>query len=167
MVAINTSVLTVIIGMMGIVLGTLLSPFLNHRLNQELRKKEILFSKKLEYFENLTKIIEENSRLYRISLLLAEEKKEKIEKIIGNLKTQRKRFNILSSPLYVDARKISKAINIFVRGEKAIFFEFEKLSKTKRPEQEKIIFNDINKKLIKLGQLGEIAILAMKKELKK
>jgi len=164
---INTNILTVIVGMLGIVLGTLLSPFLNHRLSQEYKRKEILFTKKLEYFENLTKTIEENLRMYKINYKLFEEKKKKAEEIMENLKKQRKRFSILSSPLYTDAKKISKTINLFVRGEKAIFFEFRKLNMVKKTEQEKAVLNEINKKLIKLETLGESAIFEMKKELKK
>jgi hypothetical protein len=37
--------LTVIVGMTGIVLGTLMAPFLNYPLNQRYNGKELLFKK--------------------------------------------------------------------------------------------------------------------------
>ncbi len=87
MADINTGLLTVIVAMMGIFFGTLISPYLNHRLNLRTNRRDLFFKKKLEYFEKIAEGIENNIRIYRNSIL-----KIKEENKLGVLKKELKRL---------------------------------------------------------------------------
>ncbi len=169
MTIINTSILTVIVGMMGILLGTLIGPFINHRLTQDSKRKEILFNKKLEYFERVTTTIEENLKIYKRTIERVEEtnSKKEFQKIENDLKKNRKKFEIMASPLYLNIKKISFLISLFVRDEGDIFNEIENLDKVERETQKIKILGGLNLNLNKLGKTGDTIINEMKKELKK
>ena len=169
MTLINTSILTVIVGMMGIILGTLIGPFINHKLTENTKRKEILFGKKLEYFEKVTNTIEENLKTYKRIIERIEEtnSKREFEKIENDLKKNRKKFQIMASPLYLNIKRISFLIELFVRDEGDIFDEAENLKKIDKESQRIKILGDLNLNLVKLGRTGEIIINEMKKELKK
>lgn len=161
----NASVLTVIVGMMGIILGTFLSPYLNNRLNLKSRRRELFFNKRLEYFENIAKTMEENIKMYHnyLSQLKLKESKKEIEKIFSKLKEERKKFNISASPLYFDTRKLSKRIVIFTNFEKRIFFDINKLTEENKPNER--LLHDLDVNLERLKQAGTEVIKRMKKEM--
>lgn len=167
---INTSVLTIFVGMLGIILGTLIAPFLNHQLNLKYNRRDLMFKKKLEYFESLTSAIEENIRLYTGCLKEAERAKSEkaIEKIIERLKEGRKKFHVLSSPLYFNIKLLTQKIKIFVRFEQNIFYGLQKLKQEiKVPEYKKRVIQIIKDQITQLEQAGNNAIFEMKKQLDK
>lgn len=169
MAAINTSILTVIVGMLGILLGTLISPFINHRLTENSKRKEILFNKKLEYFERVTNTIEDNLKIYKRTIEKIEEtnSRKEFEKIQSELKQSRKKFQIMASPLYLNIKRISFLIELFVRDEGDIFQVISNLKEIHKESQKIKIINDLNINLIQLQKTGEAIINEMKKELKR
>lgn len=161
----NASILTVVVGMMGIILGTFLSPYLNNRLNIRSRRKELFFNKRLEYFEEIAKNMESNIKMYHnnLSQIRVTKSKKEIYKILGKLKEERKKFNISASPLYFDTRKLSKRIIIFINFEKRIFFNMNQLSKSKKIDEK--LIQDIELNLERLKKAGTEVIQQIKKEI--
>jgi len=161
----NASILTVVVGMLGIVLGTFLSPYLNNRLNIHSRRKELFFNKRLEYFEEIAKNMESNIKMYNnhLSQFRITKNKKELNRILGRLKEERKKFHVSASPLYFDTRKLSKRIIIFINFEKRIFFDINQLSKS-RDFNEKIV-NDIELNLERLKKAGTEVIHQIKKEI--
>ncbi len=164
--ATNPAVLTAVVGMTGVILGTFLGPYLNHRLNLKYNRRDLIFKKKLEYFERVTSSIEENTKLYRKAVgTVIKSKDPKIDKIIENLKSGRKRFLVMSSPLYFDVKNMSKKITDFVSVENKIFLEFEDLEKGKRNKS--IVLESLDYKIKRLISIGNDIINEMRKELAK
>ena len=87
----NASMLAVLVGMLGIFFGTLISPYINHKLTQRYNRKDLFFKKKLEYFEGITECIEKNIKLYRNSINKAEQNNQETKEIIENIKKERKK----------------------------------------------------------------------------
>lgn len=165
-VDIGSSLLTTLFGLIGVLVGACIGPLINHRVAKEYDKKEFLFKKKMEYFEKILIIMEENKRMYKIAIkkLEVSKEKKKIEEIIQDLKKNRKNFLVMSSPLYFNTRQLSEKIIRFVRVERSIFERIaglEKINKTENPvfvEQLKQNFNLLNKR-------GDEILTEMKKEL--
>jgi len=165
-VDIGSSLLTTLFGLIGVLVGACIGPLINHRVAKEYDKKEFLFKKKMEYFEKILIIIEENKRMYKIAIKKIESIKDnkKINEIVGDLKKNRKNFLVMSSPLYFNTRNLSEKIIRFVRVERSIFERIsglEKINKKESPvfiEQLKQNFNLLNKR-------GNEILTEMKKEL--
>lgn len=147
----------------GIAVGTLVSPKINQRINMEHNRKDLIFKKKLEYFEKIAETIEENRRMYHqiIGRIECSKNNKETNEIIAELKQARKNFLIKSSPLYFDTRSLSEKIVNFVRIEKEIFSELEKI---KESEREKII-GQLKENMKKLNMKANEIICEMKKEL--
>ncbi|OGJ16845.1 hypothetical protein A3K73_08845 [Candidatus Pacearchaeota archaeon RBG_13_36_9] len=167
MVSISSGVLTAIVGFIGVLVGTLIGPYINHKLSLKNVRKDIIFKRKLEYFEKMAENIEKNIRAYRNALREAEncKKKAQLKSIHQKLKEERKNFLIMASPLYFNINGLSQKIVSFVEVEKEIFREFEKLPKTRSKEQKESL-DMIGDKLKKLTMLGNETVCQMRKELK-
>ncbi len=168
MVSISSGILTTIAGFIGVLVGTLIGPYINHRLGLRSGRKDIIFKRKLEYFEKMAENIEKNLRNYRNALREAESasKKSQLKSIHEKLKEERKNFLILASPLYFNVNGLSQKIVAFVEVEKEIFKEFEKLPEESKKKQEESL-EIIRDKLKKLTMLGNEAVFQMKRELGK
>lgn len=165
MVEISAALTTTMIGMMGVVLGAILSNYVNSKVALNNSRKDILFKKKLEYFENIIQAIEKNTKLYRYSLREIERKsnKKKAASIIKKLKHERKSFDAKTSPLYVDTRLFSDKIRYFVSIEKIIFSSFEEL--TKRDDEWLQPIENLRKNIKILIHSGNELIFQMRKNL--
>lgn len=162
---VDTGLLTVVVGVLGIFLGTMLSPYLNHRLNQKYNREDIFFRKKLEYFEKITESMESNIRLYHASVHKLENisKKDEISKIVGGLREERKKFLIMSSPIFLNSNKLAKDIESFTKTEKDIFITFKRLLNKEIHKDAAEI--DLKEKFINLRKIANNILTAMKKEL--
>lgn len=161
----NLTVLTLLVGMFGVLFGSLMGPYLNNKLNRKHQKEELFFKKKLEYFEKITENIENNIRLYKNCIKDTETTKPNIKKTIEILKKERKNFLILSSPIYFDTARLAECIKKFVQTEKEIFSDFNELESNKNIKEE--IINRLNRQLENLKMGGNSIVLEMKRELKR
>lgn len=166
---ISSGALTAVVGLLGVLIGTLIGPYINHKLSIKNTRKDFIFKKKLEYFEKITDNIEKNIRLYRnaINEALSKRKKSTFKKIHKQLRANRKNFLIASSPLYFNTRNLSQKIISFVNLEKNIFEKFENLPKLDSKESIKNTLEDLEETLNKLKSSGNAVIIEMKKELHK
>jgi len=164
--AMNSALLTTAIGMMGVIAGTLAGSYFNHRFAQKNAKKDILFKRKLEYFETMADKIEKNRRMYRnaINELKLMRDNKRIQKILATLKKERKTFLISSSPLYFNNEIMGKKIRHFVKIEKEIF---ERISKIKNNAEREHEISFLEEDLKKLIFYEELIIKSMKNELRK
>ena len=158
-----TPYLTAIMAVLGMVVGTLVSPRVNQKVNAEHNKKDLIFKKKLEYFEKIAEIIEENKRMYHqiIGRIECSKNNKETAKIVEELKQSRKNFLMKSSPLYFDTRILSDKIVNFVRIEKEIFQEIEQIEQDKKEE----IIEQLKENIKKLNMKANEIICEMKKEL--
>jgi hypothetical protein len=165
----NASVLTAIAAMTGIVLGTFLSPFLNHQLTLKYNRRDFMFKKKLEYFEQVASCLEENIKMYKkfVKEVSSSENEKKDGKILKKIKEGRKKFRIMPSHLYFNVKIISKKIKNFVETEKKIFSSFERLEETKDEQEIEAIKNNLGESLKNLTLFGNEIIIEMRKELAK
>ena len=166
---ISSGALTALVGLSGVLIGSLIGPYINHKLNLKNTRKDIIFKRKLEYFEKLAENIEKNIRIYKNSIYETDSKKSKkdINKIFKKLKQQRINFLIIASPLYFNIHNLSEKITAFVNTEKDIFEEFKKLNRTKNEKDKINITENLKQKLKNLNTLGSSVVLEMKKELHK
>ena len=158
--------ITAIIMLIGIFVGALISPRVSHRIGTEHSKRELIFRKKLEYFENLLRIIEKNSKLYKQTIKkieIAKNSKE-VNKLVTELKQNREHFLILSSPLYFDIKRISEKIIRFVRVEKEIF---SRVSLLENSRNKKASIEQLKNLLEILKKRGNDILIEMRKELKR
>lgn len=161
---ISSGALTALVGLFGILIGTLIGPYVNHKLNLKNTRKDLIFKKKLEYFENIAENLEQNLRLYKNSISKAENSKNKFNDILNELKEKRKNYLILASPLYFNVSNLSERIMDFVEAEKVIFEYFPKL---KNKKQKDIIVKDLKDKLKELIILRDKILFEMRRELYK
>ena len=161
----NTTIVTLIIGFLGIILGTFLSPYLNHRLNIKYERREIFFKKKLEYFEEIAKNLEENIKIYKNVIGKAAEIKNRKElsEILSELKKKRRQFRVMSSPLYFNTNLLGEKILGFINLEKKIFAGLKKMIESGTADEKIISYLRII--LDKQKKTGSEIINEMKKEL--
>ena len=166
--SISSGALTAVVGLLGVLVGTLIGPYINHKLNLKNTRKDIIFKRKLEYFEKLSESIENNIRTYRNSITEAESaRKQKLKEIYEKIKQERKNFLIMASPLYFNIQNLSEKIISFVDIEKEIFKEFEKLAKLNNESQKEKTISNLKEKLKNLVDFGNRIVYEMKKELHK
>ena len=166
--SISSGALTAVVGLLGVLVGTLIGPYINHKLNLKNTRKDIIFKRKLEYFEKLSESIENNIRTYRNSITEAESaRKQKLNEIYEKIKQERKNFLIMASPLYFNIQNLSEKIISFVDIEKEIFKEFEKLAKLNNESQKEKTISNLKEKLKNLVDFGNRIVYEMKKELHK
>ena len=166
MVDIGQAIVTTLTGLIGVVIGASISNYVNHKIARQAAKKDTLFKKKLEYFEKVINTLVKNTQMYRnaIKNLEQTDKKREIAIILKALKKNRQKFEVMTSPLYLDTKVISKQIKEFVGVEKTIFDEIEKISKYgKSPTT--IIY--LTEKFQKLNNLGKKMILDLRENVVK
>jgi hypothetical protein len=127
MVEISSAFITTIIGMMGVVIGAIISNYFNQKIARQAAKKEIMFKKRVEYFEKIVECVEKNTKMYESAIKKFEKDsgKRSRKNILEKMKKERLKFEIMTSPLYLDTRPISKMIRHFVNIEKRIFLYLE------------------------------------------
>jgi len=136
MVEINFAVVTTIVGFTGILVGA----YMNQRLSNKFARKDLIFKKKLEYFEKISEAIEGNIRVYRNSINeIKNNKKMETKNILENMKEKRRHFFVLSSPLYFNTLRLSQKIKEFVRIESEIFWNFSNMVYINNKNKEEII----------------------------
>jgi len=142
-----SSILTsTIIGMIGVVIGAIISNYFNQKIARESARKDMIFRKKMDYFEGITECIGSNIKLYQNTIKEAE-RNNNIRKIISSMKKNRKKFRIMSSPLYINTKIISHLVREFVSIEKRIFFCFEEMKKKRNMLEElKITLHELKAK---------------------
>jgi hypothetical protein len=158
--------ITAIVALIGILVGTLISPRVTHQVGAEQNRKDFIFKKKVEYFEKNLSALENNIRLYKQVIgkagLVKEEKE--LNNLVSILKKDRESFLIMSSPLYFDTKNLSEKIIRFTRVEKEIFNRVSLLNKSK---DKKIAVEGLNNLLEILKKRGSDILMEMRKELKK
>ena len=161
-----TPYLTAGIMLLGILVGTLISPKIQHRISREYNRRDLIFQRKLKYFEYILEIIEKNKKLYHDLIFKIENSKTKLQinKIIEELKRERKRFSVMASPLYFNPKNLSEKIVYLVKIEKDIFNEMSRLNGTDKEIKEEVI-EHLRDNLKKLNKKGEEILYEMKKEL--
>jgi hypothetical protein len=157
---------TAIIMLIGILVGTLINPRVTHRISAEHSRKDLIFRKKLEYFENILGIIERNTKMYKhiIKRIEVSKSDKEIKKLVEEMKKRREHFLVMSSPLYFDIRKISETIIRFVRVEKEVFNRASLLETSKN---KKASVEELKNLLEILKKRGSDILIEMRKELKK
>jgi len=155
-------------GIIGVLIGASIGPLVNHQLTTRYSKKDLIFKRKLDYFEKVLDTIERNNRLYKqqVKKLEASQDNRIIKKIVEEMKKERKNFLMMSSPLYFDVTKISEKIIRFVKIEKDIFNRISSLEKINEKEKE-VLVAQLKRMLIILDKRGNEILFEMKKELKK
>ncbi|MEK6826951.1 MAG: YqiA/YcfP family alpha/beta fold hydrolase [Nanoarchaeota archaeon] len=155
-------------GIVGVLIGASIGPLINHQLTTRYSKKDLIFKRKLDYFEKILDTIEKNSKLYKqqIRKLESSEDNKMIKKVVEEMKKERKNFLMMSSPLYFDVTKISRRIINFVKIEKDIFNRLSSLEKINEKEKE-VLVGQLKRMLMILEKRGSDILFEMKKELKK
>lgn len=160
-----TPYLTAGIMLIGIVVGTIISPRISHKIGTEFSRRDLIFKKKLEYFEKIIETIDKNKKVYNDSICKLENVKGKkeVEKIMENIKQNRRNFSRMASPLYFNTQNLSEKIIHFVRIEKNIFNLISELKNN--PTQQEEVIEKLKEDLKKLYKQGNEILLEMKKEL--
>jgi gas vesicle protein len=135
-------------------------------IGREYNRKDLIFQRKLKYFEGVIETIEKNKKMYYNLISKAElsKKKSHINDIIEELKKERKKFFIMASPLYLNTKIFSEKIVHFVRIEKDIFNKISQLKETNKEGKEQII-EQLKNNLKNLNKKSEEILYEMKKKL--
>jgi hypothetical protein len=164
---IDTAYISAIVMLIGILVGTVISPRIQHSVGVQYGRKDLMFQKKLTYFERIIETIESNKRLYYNLICKIEDSKNiHVGEIIEELKKKRKKFNVMASPLYFNTKIISERIIFFVRIEKDIFNKINLLNEIRKEGRKKVI-EQLKNNLKKLEKEGTGILQEMKKELSK
>ncbi len=161
-----TPYLTVAVMLLGILVGTLISPRIQQSVGKEYNRKDLIFQKKFKYFESVIETIEANKKMYYniIQKLDPSEKNSQINKVLEDLKKNRKKFFTSTSSLYLNPKIMSDKIVRFVRIEKDIFNRIEQLKGRNKEEKVRLI-ERLKMDLNNLNKRGDDILLEMKKEL--
>ncbi len=161
-----TPYLTALVMLLGILVGTLISPRIQQRVSTEHNRKDLIFQRKLKYFEGVIETIESNKRMYSnlMHRLEVSKKSSQINQIIEELKKSRKKFFISTSSLYFNIQIISEKIRRFVKIEKDIFNKLNLFKEADR-EAKKRIIEQLGNNLKNLDKRGIEILYEMRKEL--
>ena len=155
-------------GIIGVLIGASIGPLVNHQLTTRYSKKDLIFKRKLDYFEKVLDTIEKNTRLYKQQIKRLESSPDTkiIKSVAEEMKKERKNFLMMSSPLYFDVSRISNRIIHFVKIEKDIFNRVSSVEKINEKEKE-ILVHQLKRMLFLLERRGNEILSEMKNELKK
>jgi hypothetical protein len=158
---ITTVLTTAITGLMGVLVGAVT----NHQLSAKYNRKDLIFKRKLEYFEKVVETMEKNKKIYYNILRKIQNSKNKkeIEKIVKELKENRENFFIMASPLYFNTERFSERIKSFVVIEKDIFESISTIQQNSKDKTIKKITDDLEG----LNKKSQEIIFNMKIELMK
>lgn len=161
----STAIMTITTALLGVLCGAAAGAYFNARS----ARKDVVFKRKFEYFEKLIQDLEKNIRLYKKAILSLSKssKKAEIESNLNELKTNRKSFMVMASPLYFDVAKMKENMTSFVAVEKQIFTIFEKLLESKNASTKARCIFELNESLNKLDEINEKITEDMRVELKK
>lgn len=159
----SSILITTFIGMIGVVIGAIISNYFNQRIMSKSARRELVFKKKTEYFEGITETLKNNIILYKNSIK-EYGKTGKIRKIPNTLKKNRKKFEMKNSEIYLDTGTISKKIRQFVTNENNIFKSFQNLPSK---EEEENLIRLIKQSIKNLEIISNSLILHMRKEIEK
>jgi hypothetical protein len=164
MADISSVLLTTLTGMMGVVIGAIISNYFNQKIARQAAKKDTIFKKKIEYFENIVQTIGKNIEIYNkiIKKIEKENSPKKINEAIKYLKEKRKKFEIMTSPLYLDITPISNEIKKFVSLEKNIFANLEKINKD---NSKKDLIYAIRLDFIEIRRIGTSIVIILREDL--
>jgi hypothetical protein len=149
---------------MGVVIGAIISNYFNQKIARQAAKKDTIFKKKIEYFENIVQTIGKNIEIYNkiIKKIEKENSPKKINEAIKYLKEKRKKFEIMTSPLYLDITPISNEIKKFVSLEKNIFANLEKINKD---NSKKDLIYAIRLDFIEIRRIGTSIVIILREDL--
>lgn len=163
---ITSGTLTAMVGLVGIILGALMGPLMNHRIGLRYSRRDLIFKRKLEYFEKIVETIEKNKKIYNNSISKIESSKtnSQINLIINELKQNRQNFFVMASPLYFNVKIFSDRIIEFVAIEKDILDKISEIKDNKNKDKK---IQEIKKDLEALNRKSQEIIIDMKRELAK
>lgn len=144
-------------------MGAAISNYVNQMIAAKSARRDLLFKKKVEYFDRVVNVIEQNIKLYRTWQRKLETKasKKMIEQAITTFKKKRAHFDIKTSALYVDVEAFSRDIKHFVGYEKHVFALVERLSH----EEYESTMDTLRQVLHGLEQAGKQIITKMHRSL--
>ena len=162
----SSVILSTFVGMFGVVIGAVISNYFNQKIARQSAIKDLIFKKRIEYFEKLLDCIEKNIALYKNSVNVLEKNSDKknVGKILNKMKKDRKKWEILNSPLYLDVKPISIKIMQFVDVEKKIFSHFENL-KIQKISKEKFVAS-LNLQLLQLRTIAGELVCVLRRKLR-
>jgi len=99
-----------------------------------------------------------------VNVLEKNSDKKNVGKILNKMKKDRKKFEILNSPLYLDVKPISIKIMQFVDVEKKIFSHFENL-KIQKISKEKFVAS-LNLQLLQLRTIAGELVCVLRRKLR-
>jgi len=160
----SSVVLSTFIGMFGVIIGAVISNYFNQKIARQSAIKDLIFKKRVEYFEKLLECAGKNIELYKNSIRALEKNSDKktLDKIVSKMKKERRKFDKMNSPLYLDIRKISAKIRRFVDIEKSIFFDLERFENFSDKDKK---ISDLNLCLVELKKITEELISILRKKL--
>lgn len=163
MVELTSAVTTTLIGMLGVVVGAAISNYVNQMIAAKSARRDLLFKKKVEYFDRVVHVIEHNLKLYTMWRRKLESKASRalIEKALKTLKKKRAHFGISTSALYLDVEVFSRDIKQFVAYEKQIF---ALISELKRDDYERVM-DTLRRSIRNLENAGNSIIYKMRRSL--
>ncbi len=163
MVDLSSAVTTTFIGMFGVAIGAIISNYVNQRIAARSARRELLFKKKVEYFDRTVTCIEKNIKLYSLwkKKLEVNATPALVTNALKALKKERAKFDPLSSALYFDIQMFSRDIKHFVALEKQIFSLITKLTKDNHEET----LDALRQSLHRLERVGQSVILKMRNSL--
>lgn len=163
MVEFTSALATTLIGMMGVVVGAAISNYVNQMIAAKSARRDLLFKKKVEYFDRVVNVIEQNIKLYRTWQRKLETRASKalIENTIKTFKKKRAHFDIKTSALYVNVDAFSRDIKQFVAYEKHVFALVERL----KQEEYESTMDTLRQVLHSLEQAGTQIISKMHRSL--
>ncbi len=166
MIAINPNILTPFAGLLGVIVGAVISQYFNHKLGSKTSRGDIIFKRKLEYFEGIAEKLESNIKMHKnsVNALKSAKSKKEISSLLLTMKNSRKNFAIMASPLYLNIRELSEKIICFVDTEKEIFGKFEEIKKQNKADKKEIEI--LEKKIEILRQCANQILAEMRHGLK-
>lgn len=165
MVELTSALTTTLIGMFGVVIGAIISNYVNQKIASRSARYDLIFRKKIEYFDRMVGAIEHNLKLYTLWRRKLEVKCNSaiVVKALKDLKKNRKHFDISTSALYLDVEVFSPAIKSFVAVEKQVFALFDRLKKDD-PES---VLDTLRGVLYRLSLVGRDVVSRMRAQLVK
>lgn len=163
MIDLTSAATTTLIGMLGVVIGASISNYVNQRLAAKSARRDLLFKKKVDYFDKVVGVIEYNLKLYTIWIrkLGVNASSPQAKKALKELRELRKKFEIATSALYLDVETFSPDIRLYVAIEKQIFATLARFSQA-RAEQN---MDSLRKSLHNLNIIGNSIIRKMRLQL--
>jgi hypothetical protein len=163
MVDLTSAAVTTLIGMLGVVVGAIVSNYVNQRVAARTARKDLFFKKKVEYFDRVVGVIEHNIKLYTLwrKKLEVSYRPSEVKRALSALKKERAKFDVSTSSLYVYVDAFSRDIKRFVALEKQIFVIMERLTSDNYGHG----LDSLRERIHELQRVGRTIIATMRAEL--